>query len=187
MGTFRTYTVKVSGNDITFKDLTIENNAAPLGQAVALHTEGDRLMFINCRFLGNQDTIYTGSEGARLLFTNCYIEGTTDFIFGPSTALFEYCELHSKRDSYITAASTPQKYRIWLCLQELQVDCCSGSEKGLSGPSVASVCSDSFINCEFGNHIRPEGWHNWKNPENEKQPVMPNLAIRAKAQRLKDV
>lgn len=108
MGTFRTYTVKVEGNDITFKDLTIENNAAPLGQAVALHTEGDRLMFVNCRFLGNQDTIYTGSERTRLLFTNCYIEGTTDFIFGPSTALFEYCELHSKRDSYITAASTPQ-------------------------------------------------------------------------------
>lgn len=80
MGTFRTYTVKVEGNDITFKDLTIENNAAPLGQAVALHTEGDRLMFVNCRFLGNQDTIYTGTEGARLLFTNCYIEGTTDFI-----------------------------------------------------------------------------------------------------------
>ena len=92
MGTFRTYTVKVEGSDITFKNLTIENNAAPLGQAVALHTEGDRLMFVGCRFLGNQDTIYTGSEGSRLLFTNCYIEGTTDFIFGPSTALFEYCE-----------------------------------------------------------------------------------------------
>lgn len=57
MGTFRTYTVKVEGSDITFKDLTIENNAAPLGQAVALHTEGDRLMFVGCRFLGNQDTI----------------------------------------------------------------------------------------------------------------------------------
>ena len=51
MGTFRTYTVKVSGNDITFKDLTIENNAAPLGQAVALHTEGDRLMFREIRTL----------------------------------------------------------------------------------------------------------------------------------------
>ena len=59
MGTFRTYTVKVEGSDITFKNLTIENNAAPLGQAVALHTEGDRLMFVGCRFLGNQDTIYT--------------------------------------------------------------------------------------------------------------------------------
>ena len=46
MGTFRTYTVKVEGSDITFKNLTIENNAAQLGQAVALHTEGDRLKFI---------------------------------------------------------------------------------------------------------------------------------------------
>lgn len=102
MGTFRTYTVKVEGNDITFKNLTIENNAAPLGQAVALHTEGDRLMFIHCRLLGNQDTIYTGREGTRLLFTDCYIEGTTDFIFGPATALFERCTIHSKRNSYIT-------------------------------------------------------------------------------------
>ena len=51
MGTFRTYTVKVEGSDITFKNLTIENNAAQLGQAVALHTEGDRLKFINCRIL----------------------------------------------------------------------------------------------------------------------------------------
>ena len=105
MGTFRTYTVKVEGNDITFRDLTIENNAAPLGQAVALHTEGDRLMFVNCRFLGNQDTVYTGSEGDCLLFTNCYIEGTTDFIFGPSTALFEYCELHSNCLLYTSDAA----------------------------------------------------------------------------------
>lgn len=87
MGTFRTYTVKVEGSGITFKNLTIENNAAQLGQAVALHTEGDKLIFIGCRFLGNQDTIYTGAEGTRLLFSHCYIEGTTDFIFGPSTAL----------------------------------------------------------------------------------------------------
>ena len=79
MGTFRTYTVKVEGSDITFKNLTIENNAAPLGQAVALHTEGDRLMFVGCRFLGNQDTIYTGSEGSRLLFTNCYIDPANIF------------------------------------------------------------------------------------------------------------
>ena len=52
MGTFRTYTLKVEGSSITFKNLTIENNAARLGQAVALHTEGDRLVFINCRIFG---------------------------------------------------------------------------------------------------------------------------------------
>ena len=107
MGTFRTYTLKVEGNDITFRNLTIENNAEPLGQAVALHTEGDRLRFINCRLLGNQDTVFTGAAGTCLYFKDCYIEGTTDFIFGPSTALFENCVLYSKRDSYITAASTP--------------------------------------------------------------------------------
>lgn len=89
MGTFRTYTLKVEGNNITFKNLTIENNAARLGQAVALHTEGDRLLFVGCRFLGNQDTVYTGVAGTRLCFLDCYIEGTTDFIFGPSTALFK--------------------------------------------------------------------------------------------------
>ena len=109
MGTFRTYTVKVQGNNITFKNLTIENNAARLGQAVALHTEGDKLVFINCRLLGNQDTIYTGAAGTRLYFVDCYIEGTTDFIFGPSTALFEDCIIHSKRNSYVTAASTPKE------------------------------------------------------------------------------
>ena len=64
MGTFRTYTVKVEGSDITFKNLTIENNAAPLGQAVALHTEGDRLMFVGCRFLGNQEVdLYYSVDG----------------------------------------------------------------------------------------------------------------------------
>ncbi|MBP8904780.1 MAG: pectin esterase, partial [Paludibacteraceae bacterium] len=108
MGTFRTYTMQIRGNDIQLENLTIENAAEPLAQAVALHTEGDRLSFRNCRFLGNQDTQYLAGEGNRLYFQNCYIEGTTDFIFGGATAWFEACEIHCKRDSYITAASTPQ-------------------------------------------------------------------------------
>ena len=66
MGTFRTYTLKIDANDITLKNITIENNSARLGQAVALHTEGDRLIFINCRFIGHQDTIYTGMPYTRL-------------------------------------------------------------------------------------------------------------------------
>ena len=150
MGTFRTYTVKVEGSDITFKNLTIENNAAPLGQAVALHTEGDRLMFVGCRFLGNQDTIYTGSEGSRLLFTNCYIEGTTDFIFGPSTALFEYCELHSKRDSYITAASTPKGVEFGYVFKNCRLTAAPGIKKVYLGRPWRPYAATAFINCEFG-------------------------------------
>ena len=105
MGTFRSYTVKVEGNDITFKNITLENNSGRKGQALALHTEGDRLKFINCRILGNQDTVYTGVAGTRLYFKDCYIEGTTDFIFGPSIAWFEGCTIHSLTNSYVTAAS----------------------------------------------------------------------------------
>lgn len=168
MGTFRTYTIKVEGNDITFKNLTIENNAAPLGQAVALHTEGDRLMFIHCRFLGNQDTIYTGREGARLLFTDCYIEGTTDFIFGPATALFERCTIHSKKNSYITAASTPENIPFGYVFKNCKLTAAPGITKVYLGRPWRPYASTTFLNCEFGSHIRPEGWDNWRNPENEK-------------------
>ena len=129
---------------------------------------GDRLMFVGCRFLGNQDTIYTGSEGSRLLFTNCYIEGTTDFIFGPSTALFEYCELHSKRDSYITAASTPKEVEFGYVFKNCKLTAAPGIKKVYLGRPWRPYAATAFINCEFGGHIRSEGWHNWKNPENEK-------------------
>lgn len=168
MGTFRTYTVKVEGNDITFKNLTIENNAAQLGQAVALHTEGDRLIFINCRFLGNQDTIYTGTEGTRLYFLNCYIEGTTDFIFGPSTVLFENCTLFSKRNSYITAASTPQSIKTGYVFKGCKLTAAPGVDKVYLGRPWRPYASTIFINCDMGKHICPAGWDNWRNPENEK-------------------
>ena len=168
MGTFRTYTVKVEGNAITFKNLTIENNAARLGQAVALHTEGDRLVFINCRFLGNQDTIYTGTKGARLCFLNCYIEGTTDFIFGPSTALFEGCTVHSKANSYVTAASTPEDIAVGYVFKNCKLTAEPEVDKVYLGRPWRPYAATVFLNCELGKHICPAGWDNWRNPENEK-------------------
>jgi pectinesterase len=168
MGTFRTFTVKVAGSDITFKNITIENNAAKLGQAVALHTEGDRLIFIGCRFLGNQDTVYTGIGGTRLLFKNCYIEGTTDFIFGPSTAWFENCTIHSKADSYITAASTPQDIRYGYIFDHCKLTATENVSKVYLGRPWRPYACTLFIHCEMGKHIRPEGWFNWNNPDNEK-------------------
>lgn len=167
MGTFRTYTLKVQGNNITFKNLTIENNAPKLGQAVALHTEGDKLVFINCRFLGNQDTIYTGVAGTRLYFSDCYIEGTTDFIFGPSTALFEDCEIHSKANSYVTAASTPQDIAVGYVFRNCRLTADPEVNKVYLGRPWRQYAATVFINCEMGKHIRPEGWHNWGKTENE--------------------
>ena len=162
MGTFRTYTVKVEANDITFKNITIENNAARLGQAVALHTEGDRLRFLNCRFLGNQDTVYTGMEGTRLYFDHCYIEGTTDFIFGPSTAWFQECTIHCKANSYITAASTPQSRLYGYVFNECTVTAATDVDKVYLGRPWRDYGYTLFMHCSLPKEIRPEGWHHWQ-------------------------
>ena len=167
MGTFRTYTVKVEGSDITFKNITIENNAAKLGQAVALHTEGDRLLFVGCRLLGNQDTVYTGVGGTRLYFKDCYIEGTTDFIFGPSTAWFENCTIQSKANSYVTAASTPKDVAYGYVFNNCRLTAAEGVTKVYLGRPWRPYAYTLFMNCELGPYIVPQGWHNWGKTTNE--------------------
>lgn len=162
MGTFRTYTVRVEGNSITFRNITIENNSARLGQAVALHTEGDKLIFVNCRFLGHQDTVYTGTAGTRLYFKDCYIEGTTDFIFGPSTAWLENCTIHSKANSYITAASTPKDCAYGYVFNNCKLTAAPNVNKVYLGRPWRDYGYTLFMNCDLGKHIRPEGWHHWQ-------------------------
>ena len=162
MGTFRTYTLKIQGNAITLKNITIENNAARLGQAVALHTEGDRLVFINCRFLGNQDTIYTGNAGCRHYFYQCYIEGTTDFIFGPSTAWFEQCAIYCKANSYITAASTPQDQPFGYVFNHCSVTTAPEVTKLYLGRPWRDYGYTLFMHCSLPAAVRPEGWHHWQ-------------------------
>lgn len=167
MGTFRTYTLKVQGSYITLKDITIENNAAKLGQAVALHTEGDHILVQNCRLLGNQDTVYTGVGGTRVAFYDCYIEGTTDFIFGPSIAWFQNCEIHSKANSYITAASTPAGQKYGYVFYKCRLTADKDVDKVYLGRPWRPFAATIFMDCELDKHIRPEGWHNWNNAKNE--------------------
>lgn len=162
MGTFRTYTLKIQGSSITLKNLTVENNAARLGQAVALHTEGDRLTFVNCRFLGHQDTIYTGNAKTRLFFSNCYIEGTTDFIFGPSTAWFENCDILCKANSYITAASTPKDVTYGYIFNKCRITAAPGVEKVFLGRPWRDYGYTLFMHCQLPREILPEGWHHWR-------------------------
>ena len=162
LGTFRTYTLKIEANNIIVKNLTIENNAARLGQAVALHTIGDRLRFVNCRFLGNQDTIYTGVANTRLYFDHCYIEGTTDFIFGPSTAWFEQCKIHCKANSYITAASTPKDVAYGYVFNQCTITVAEGITQVYLGRPWRDYGYTLFMHCTLPAQIRPEGWHNWQ-------------------------
>ena len=161
MGTFRTYTLKIEGCNITLRNLTIENNAPRLGQAVALHTEGTRLAFVNCRFLGCQDTVYTGMPYTLLYFLNCYIEGTTDFIFGPSTAWFENCEIYSKINSYVTAASTPKDCKYGYIFNNSTLTAADSVTNVKLGRPWRAYAYTLFMNCELGKHIAPAGWKNW--------------------------
>jgi pectinesterase len=168
MGTFRTYTFLVRGNDIHIENLTIENTAEQLGQAVALHLEGDRIVIRNCNILGNQDTIYAGRENCRQYFEHCYIEGTTDFIFGPSTCWFEQCDILCKRNSYITAASTPQNIAYGYILNKCNIKLAEGITDVYLGRPWRPYAMTLFMNCSLPEGIRPAGWENWRNPENEK-------------------
>src|SRR5919112_3782403 len=56
--TFTSYTAKISGNRFVAENITFANNAGRVGQAVALYVDADKAVFKNCRFIGNQDTIY---------------------------------------------------------------------------------------------------------------------------------
>lgn len=167
MGTFRTWTVRVDGDGIRMENLTIENTAGCVGQAVALHVEGDMCEFANVRLLGNQDTLFNGGNGSRQYFTGCYIEGTTDFIFGPATVVMENCELHCKADSYITAASTPADVKWGYVIRRCKITAEKDLKKVYLGRPWRSYASVTFIDCELPECITPVGWHNWGRVENE--------------------
>ncbi|MEO7266292.1 MAG: pectinesterase family protein [Ferruginibacter sp.] len=168
LNTWTCATVFIYGNDIIAENLHFENNAGfTAGQAVAVRAEGNRIAFRNCKFTGNQDVLFLSGSGVKQYFENCYIEGTTDFIFGAATAVFKNCHIHSKKNSHITAASTnsiiPFGFVFFNCI--LTSD--STVNKVSLGRPWSPTASVTYINCNLGSHIIPEGWNNWKNPANE--------------------
>lgn len=173
MGTSGSATMYIHSSYVTLEDLTVENSSGEgktVGQAVALFTDGDFLFFHRCRFIGNQDTVYTygrfGKDGGikRNYFLDCYIEGTTDFIFGPSIAYFEGCTIHSKKNSYVTAASTLQGQTYGYVFKGCKLTAAEGIDRCYLGRPWGAYAKTVFIECELGSHILPEGWHNWEKP-----------------------
>lgn len=158
----------VFGDGFYAKNITFENSSGPVGQAVAVRVDGDKVVFENCRFLGFQDTLYPHGRNSRQYYKNCYIEGTTDFIFGWSTAVFEDCEIYSKAGGhYITAASTEKEteYGFVFINCKLTGDAPKGSV--YLGRPWRNYAQSVFINTEMGEHINQAGWHNWDKPHAE--------------------
>ncbi|TXK37318.1 pectin esterase [Pontibacter qinzhouensis] len=159
--TYSSFTVLVQGNDVILENLTIRNTAGRVGQAVALHVEGDRTLVRNCHLLGNQDTLYTSKEESRQYYENCLIEGTTDFIFGEATCVFQSCTIRSLSDSYITASAQRQTQKFGYVFFDCKLVAAPGVKKVFLGRPWRPYAQTVFIRTEMGSHITPEGWHHW--------------------------
>lgn len=167
IGTFATPTVQIDGDGMIWEDITLANTAGPVGQALALRADGDRLVFRRCRFLGWQDTILVNR--GRHYFEDCYIEGHVDFIFGAATAYFARCHIHVLRDGYITAASTPEGTTHGYVFADCRVTTGPEVVKGAYlGRPWRDFARTVFVRTELAGLIRAEGWHNWNKPDAER-------------------
>lgn len=159
--TYTSHTVLVEAKGTLLENLTIENTAGRVGQAVALHVAGDAVTVRNCRILGNQDTLYAASSNSRQFYTGCYIEGTTDFIFGEATCVFERCEIRSLSDSYITAAATRKDQSQGFVFLDCLLTAAAEVKRVYLGRPWRPHARTVFIRTEMDDHILPEGWHHW--------------------------
>jgi len=190
--TVRTYTVLVKGNNVTLKNLTIQNESVPCsiyGQAVALEVLGDHFIADNVNLIGAQDTLLSGPlpydltvrykdllpkdeleiTRSHQLYNNCHIEGDVDFIFGCGIAYFKNCTLHSIGKGYITAPSHPKEYKYGFVFDSCKITCEPGNESNVYlGRPWRDYGASTYINCKVeGKHIIKDLFHNW-NKEREK-------------------
>ncbi|UJF15664.1 pectinesterase family protein [Jeotgalibaca sp. MA1X17-3] len=194
LGTFRTATLFVGGIQNMIENLTVENTAGCgeiAGQALAVYADCDESVFKKCRFLGYQDTLFTGplppkqKDGTdffspehknlknkyRQYYVDCVIAGSIDFIFGGATAIFQRCEIRSRKEKirsggYITAASTPKESKIGFIFQHCWLTAEEGVEQVYLGRPWRPYAKTYFVDCEYGQHIHPEGWNDWSNEKN---------------------
>lgn len=169
MGTTSSSTFFVFGDGFTAENITFENSAGPVGQAVAVRVDGDKVTFKKCRFLGFQDTLYPHGEKSRQYYKDCYIEGTVDFIFGWSTAVFDNCTIFCKKGGgYVTAASTLETTPYGFVFLNCKITGDAPQHFFYLGRPWRPFAKTVFINCFLDQQIKPEGWHNWEKPDAEK-------------------
>lgn len=196
MRTFNSYTVFIGGDNFKAENITFENSAGDgdkVGQAVAAYVDGDRSIFKKCKFIGHQDTLFTGPlppkpiEGnkfggprdgkerrdTRQYYEECYIRGDIDFIFGSAEAVFNKCEIFSNDrnkeiNGYITAASTPEGNEFGYIFIDCKFTSNAKPHTVYLGRPWRDYAKTAFINCFMGEHIIKAGFHNWNKVMAEK-------------------
>ncbi|MDB5252894.1 MAG: Pectinesterase [Flaviaesturariibacter sp.] len=174
-GTSNSATLIINATDCFLSTLTVENTTGDAPQALAINVNADRVVLVNCRFLGGQDTVLTNGTG-RNYFKNCYIDGTVDFIFGSAKAIFDSTIIYPKTrqdgltGSYITAANTPAGQAYGYVFRDCTIPRNQGITSYVLGRpwqndgTTVPVANNKvvFINTIMGpNIVKPEGWSTW--------------------------
>lgn len=167
MGTTGSSSFFIFGDHFKAFNITFENSAGPVGQAVAVRVDSDHASFENCKFLGNQDTVYLHGFHSKQYYKDCYIEGTVDFIFGSSTAVFNNCTIYSKSKGYVTAASTKEDVNTGMVFLNCKFKGCAPENSVYLGRPWRNYAQTVLINCYLDKHIKEEGWHNWNKQDAE--------------------
>jgi pectinesterase len=169
IGTSGSSSFYVYGNDFIAENITFENAAGPVAQAVAVRVDGDRVIFHNCRFKGFIDTLYPHGEKSRQYYKNCQIEGTSDFIFGWSTVVFDSCNIIVKHSGgTITAASTLPETKYGFVFLHCRITGDIQENSVYLGRPWRPYAKTVFIGCYLDKLVHTEGWNNWNKPDAEK-------------------
>lgn len=158
-------TLTIMGEGFRAENLTIENTAGPVGQALAITVRADKIVFINVNFTSYQDTLYLWHSGIRIYFENCLVVGRTDYIYGASIAFFQACEIRSWGGGWITAPSTPQDQDYGFVFNECDITYALNSPRaGDDGNLVRfgrpwhEYPKVAWLYCDMTEKIHPEGW-----------------------------
>ena len=190
LGTFRSFTLAVTAENVTLRALTVRNDAgdpARKGQQVALSVYGDGFVMEDGALLSTQDTLFLGPlppdlrlryrdllpeelrrpEPLASRFLNCRIAGSVDFVFGGGSALFEACELRSVHDGrHMGFVAAPSHDLAETCGFTFR-RCRFTADPAVPPGSVylARPWRDHglavFEDCAYGPHIHPAGFDPW--------------------------
>lgn len=196
--TFNSYSAYFGGHDFYAENITFANASgcgSEVGQAIAVYADADKMMFKNCRFIGHQDTLFTGPlptnplpKGLNLLkpvlgfgreyttpirqyYQQCFIQGDVDFIFGSATAVFSECELFcnyrpgNEFSAYVAAPSTIPKSEFGYVFLDCYITGAADDDSVVLGRPWREHAKVSYIRCELDALIKKCGWNDWSSEE----------------------
>ncbi len=176
-----TVVVLIQANDVMLINLTLENSQGAISdgpQSLAVRSDGDRIVFKNCRFISGQDTVMVNGAGKRVYFKTCYIDGNVDFIYGSAITALDSCviygrdRLDNQAGGVITADNCPKGQPYGLVFR----DCILPANRGITNYSLGRPWHNSsretatgtnahnnsvFLNTIMTSSIFPTGWSVW--------------------------